>query len=292
MRDEIVRAITADGLVKAAAITGRDLVERARNIHTLLPVATAALGRTLMAASLMGDAMKIDGSSLTLQIKGGGPLGTILAVSDEAGNVRGYVQNPHVELMEKAPGKLDVGRAVGETGSLTVIKDLGMKEPYVGTIDLLSGEIADDIAAYFVESEQIPTACALGVLVGTDQSVTSAGGYLIQLLPGAGEDIITKIEAGVQRVGSVSHALEGGLDGAGLLRAVLSDFDLEILETHPVEYRCYCSRDRVTRALISMGREELSSLIQEQGQAELTCQFCDQIYRYSKEDLEEILTNM
>ena len=188
MRDEIVRAITADGLVKAAAITGRDLVERARNIHTLLPVATAALGRTLMAASLMGDAMKIDGSSLTLQIKGGGPLGTILAVSDEAGNVRGYVQNPHVELMEKAPGKLDVGRAVGETGSLTVIKDLGMKEPYVGTIDLLSGEIADDIAAYFVESEQIPTACALGVLVGTDQSVTSAGGYLIQLLPGAGED--------------------------------------------------------------------------------------------------------
>ena len=292
MRDEIVRAITADGLVKAAAITGRDLVERARNIHTLLPVATAALGRTLMAASLMGDAMKIDGSSLTLQIKGGGPLGTILAVSDEAGNVRGYVQNPHVELMEKAPGKLDVGRAVGEMGSLTVIKDLGMKEPYVGTIDLLSGEIADDIAAYFVESEQIPTACALGVLMGTDQSVTSAGGYLIQLLPGAGEDIITKIEAGVQRVGSVSHALEGGLDGAGLLRAVLSDFDLEILETHPVEYRCYCSRDRVTRALISMGREELSSLIQEQGQAELTCQFCDQIYRYSKEDLEEILANM
>ena len=292
MRDEIVRAITADGLVKAAAITGRDLVERARNIHTLLPVATAALGRTLMAASLMGDAMKIDGSSLTLQIKGGGPLGTILAVSDEAGNVRGYVQNPHVELMEKAPGKLDVGRAVGETGSLTVIKDLGMKEPYVGTIDLLSGEIADDIAAYFVESEQIPTACALGVLVGTDQSVTSAGGYLIQLLPGAGEDIITKIEAGVQRVGSVSHALEGGLDGAGLLRAVLSDFDLEILETHPVEYRCYCSRDRVTRALISMGREELSSLIQEQGQAELTCQFCDQIYRYSKEEVEEILANM
>ena len=292
MRDEIVRAITADGLVKAAAITGRDLVERARNIHTLLPVATAALGRTLMAASLMGDAMKIDSSSLTLQIKGGGPLGTILAVSDEAGNVRGYVQNPHVELMEKAPGKLDVGRAVGETGSLTVIKDLGMKEPYVGTIDLLSGEIADDIAAYFVESEQIPTACALGVLVGTDQSVTSAGGYLIQLLPGAGEDIITKIEAGVQRVGAVSHALEGGLDGAGLLRAVLSDFDLEILETHPVEYRCYCSRDRVTRALISMGREELSSLIQEQGQAELTCQFCDQIYRYSKEELEEILANM
>lgn len=292
MSDHIIRAITADGSVKAVAITGRDLVERARTIHTLLPVATAALGRTLLAASMMGDMLKEDNGALTLQIKGGGPLGTILAVSDCGGNVRGYVQDPHVELMEKVPGKLDVGAAVGTDGSLTVIKDLGLKEPYIGSIGLFSGEIADDIAMYFVESEQIPTACALGVLVGTDQSVTSAGGYLIQLLPGAGEDIITKIEAGVQRVGSVSHALEGGLDGAGLLRAVLSDFDLEILETHPVEYRCYCSRDRVTRALISMGREELSSLIQEQGQAELTCQFCDQIYRYSKEDLEEILANM
>ena len=292
MRDELIRAINKDGYVKASVITGRDLVERARNIHTLLPVATAALGRTLMAASMMGDALKIDGSSVTLQIKGGGPLGTVLAVSDDCGNVRGYVQNPHVELMEKAPGKLDVGRAVGENGSLTVIKDLGMKEPYIGTIDLLSGEIADDVAAYFVESEQIPTACALGVLVGTDQSVTAAGGYLIQLLPGAGEDIITKIEAGVARVGSVSRALEGGLDGEGLLRAVLSDFELEILETHPVEYRCYCSRDRVTRALISMGREELADLIAEQGKAELTCQFCDKVYRYTREDLEEILAGM
>ena len=292
MRDEIIRAITADGYVKASVITGRALVERARNIHTLLPVATAALGRTLMAASMMGDALKIDGSSVTLQIKGGGPLGTVLAVSDDSGNVRGYVQNPHVELMEKVPGKLDVGRAVGEAGSLTVIKDLGMKEPYVGTIGLLSGEIADDVAAYFVESEQIPTACALGVLVGTDQSVTAAGGYLIQLLPGAGEDVISKIEAGVARVGSVSHALEGGLDGEGLLRAVLSDFELEILETHPVEYRCYCSRERVSRALVSMGRQELSDLIREQGQAELTCQFCDQVYRYTREELEELLTNM
>lgn len=292
MRDEIVRAITADGLVKASAITGRALVERARNVHTLLPVATAALGRALMAASMMGDALKIDGASLTLQIKGGGPLGTVLAVSDQEGNVRGYVQNPHVELMEKVPGKLDVGRAVGESGSLTVIKDLGMKEPYVGTIGLLSGEIADDVAAYFVESEQIPTACALGVLVGIDQSVTAAGGYLIQLLPGAREEIISKIEAGVQRVGSVSHALEGGLDGEGLLRAVLSEFDLEILETHPVEYRCYCSRERVTRALISLGRAELTSLLEEQGQAELTCQFCDKVYRYSREELEDLLKNM
>ena len=292
MQDELIRAITADGLVKAVAVTGRDLVERARTIHTLLPVATAALGRTLLAASMMGDMLKEENASLTLQIKGGGPLGTILAVSDSRGCVRGYVQNPHVELMEKAPGKLDVGRAVGVDGTLTVIRDLGMKEPYVGSIGLFSGEIADDIAMYFVESEQIPTACALGVLVGTDQSVTSAGGYLIQLLPGAGEDIISRIEAGVHRVGSVSRALEGGLDGEGLLRAVLSDFELEILERRPVSYRCYCSRERVTRALISMGRQELSDLIRDQGKAELTCQFCDQVYRYSREELEQILADM
>lgn len=292
MADEIVRAMTADGYVKAVAVTGRDLVERARNIHTLLPMATAALGRALLGASMMGDMLKEQKGSLTLQIKGGGPLGTVLAVSDYEGNVRGYVQNPHVELMEKHQGKLDVGAAVGSTGTLTVIRDIGLKEPYVGSIGLFSGEIADDLAMYFVESEQIPTACALGVLVGTDQSVTSAGGYLIQLLPGASDDIIDKIEAGVHRVGSVSHALEGGLDGEGLLRAVLSDFQLEILEKHPVEYRCYCSRDRVTRALISMGREELSSLIRDQGQADLTCQFCDKVYHYSQEQLEKLLAEM
>ena len=292
MADEIVRAMTADGYVKAVAVTGRDLVERARNIHTLLPVATAALGRTLMAASMMGDALKEQNGSVTLQIKGGGPLGTVLAVSDCGGNVRGYVQNPHVELMEKHPGKLDVGGAVGADGTLTVIKDIGLKEPYVGSIGLFSGEIADDLAMYFVESEQIPTACALGVLVGTDQSVTAAGGYLIQLLPGAEESVIDRIEAGIQCVGPVSGALAGGLDGEGLLRAVLADLELEILETHPVEYKCYCSRERVTRALISMGRQELSALIEEQGQAVLTCQFCDKVYRFSREELEELLSNM
>ena len=296
MRDEIVRAITGDGYVKAVAVTGRELVERARNIHTLPPMATAALGRALLGASMMGDMLKEQNGSLTLQIKGGGPLGTVLAVSDCEGNVRGYVQNPNVDIKEKAPGKLDVAYAVGgelpESGTLTVIKDIGLKEPYVGSIGLFSGEIADDLAMYFVESEQIPTACALGVLVGIDQSVTSAGGYLIQLLPGASEDIIDKIEAGVRRVGSVSAALEGGLDGEGLLRAVLSDFELEILEKHPVEYRCYCSRERVTRALISMGREELASLIEDQGSAELTCQFCDAVYNYTQEELEALLAGM
>ena len=292
MRDEMVRAITADGLVRAQAITGRDLVEKARTLHTLLPVATAALGRTLLAASLLGAMLKEDNASLTLQIKGGGPLGLVLAVSDSGGNVRGYVQNPHVELMEQHPGKLDVGGAVGTQGTLTVIKDFGYKEPYVGTIGLFSGEIADDLAMYFVESEQVPTACALGVLVGLDQSVTAAGGYLIQLLPGAGEDVISQIEAGVKKLGPVSAALDRGLDAEGLLREVLDGFELDILQTHPVEYRCACSRDRVVRALISLGRQELREMIEEQGQAELSCQFCDKVYRFSREELEEILAQM
>lgn len=296
MRDEIVRAMTSDGYVKAVAVTGRDVVERARQIHTLLPMATAALGRALMGTSMLGDMLKTEKGSVTMQIKGGGPLGTILAVSDYEGNVRGYVQNPNVDIIEKYEGKLDVGAAVGgehvENGTLTIIKDIGMKEPYVGAIGLWSGEIADDLAMYFVESEQIPTVCALGVLLAKDQSVTSAGGYIIQLLPGATEEIIEKIERGVQRVGAVSAAFENGMDAEAVLKAVLSEFEVEVLEKRPIEYRCYCDRERVTRALISMGRGEMEALIEEQGEAELTCQFCDAVYHYSKEELEAILAQM
>ena len=292
MSDQIVRVITSDGAVMASAITGKELVEHARQIHKTLPVATAALGRSLMGASMMGNQLKGDNDSLTLQIRGGGPLGMITCVSDSQGNVRGYVTNPFVDIPRKSQGKLDVGAAVGTDGSLTVIKDLGLKEPYVGSIPLVTGEIAEDITAYFATSEQFPTACALGVLVDRDQSVLAAGGYLIQLLPGAEEGLIDKIEAGVRRVGSVSHALSRGLDAQGLLEEVLSDFQLEVLETHPVEYRCSCSRERVSRALISMGREELSSLIAEQGQADLSCQFCDKVYHFSKEELEGLLSSM
>ena len=292
MADQIIRVLAKNAPVKASVITARDMVERARQIHRTLPVATAALGRTLMAASMMGNQLKEDNGSVTLRIKGDGPLGGITAVADSAGNARGYVVNPLVDLPLKGPAKLDVGSAVGHTGSLTVIKDLCLKEPYVGTIELLSGEIADDIAAYFLESEQIPTACALGVLLDTDQSVLCAGGYLIQLLPGADESVIRTIEQGVARVGAVTDALRDGMTAKGLLMQVLSDFDMEVLEESPVEYRCYCSRDRVTRALISMGKKDLQDLIDEQGKAELTCQFCDKVYRYSKEELEAILAAM
>lgn len=292
MSDQIVRVLAKDAPIKASAISARGIVERARQIHKTLPVATAALGRALMGCSMMGNQLKEENGSVTLQIRGGGPLGTITTVSDSAGNVRGYVQNGQVELVEKAPGKMDVGAAVGVDGTMTVIKDIGLKEPYVGSIGLLSGEIADDITAYFAESEQIPTACALGVLVNTDQSVLCAGGYLIQLLPGATDDMITRIEQGVARVGAVTNSLREGIMPLELLRQVLDGFELEVLEESPVEYRCYCSRDWVTRALISMGREELGSLIEEQGEATLTCQFCDKVYHFDREELETIRKEM
>lgn len=292
MADSIIRVLAKDVPVKASAITARDMVERARQIHRTLPVATAALGRALMACSMMGNQLKEEKGSVTLQIKGAGPLGRITVVSDSPGNARGYVQNPQVDLPLKGPAKLDVGSAVGLPGALTVIKDLQMKEPYVGTVPLVSGEIAEDVTSYFAESEQIPTACALGVLVEVDQSVLCAGGYLIQLLPGADDGVISAIEQGIQTVGPVTEALRSGADARALLEQVLGAFELEVLAQEPVEYRCYCSRDRVTRALISMGREELEALIREQGKADLTCQFCDQAYHYSREALEALLASL
>ena len=290
--DYIVRMIAKDAPIKAMAIQGRDLVQRAREIHHTLPVATAALGRTLLGASMMGQQLKEEDGSVTLRVSGGGPLGNILAVSDSQGNVRGYVQNGQVDLPLKGPAKLDVGQAVGTAGSLTVIKDLRLKEPYVGTIPLVSGEIAEDITAYFAESEQIPTACALGVLVDRDLSVAAAGGYLIQLLPGADDAVIDSIEAGIARVGQVTAQLSQGVTAEELLKLVLADFDLELLEKAPVEYRCYCSRERMRSALASMGREELGKLIAEQGRAEMTCQFCDAVHVFEKEELEALVKEL
>ncbi len=288
--DEIVRVIAKDAPVKASAITGRAMVERARQIHKTFPVATAALGRSLMAGAMLGDQLKGEGASVTLRFKGDGPLGSITVVSDNEGNPRGYVQNPAVILTSRADGHLDVGGAVGKNGTLTVIKDLDMREPYVGTVPLSSGEIAEDVTAYFAVSEQVPTACALGVLVDTDQSVLRAGGYLIQLLPGASDEVIDRVEQGVQALGEVTKALrEDGMDAEGLLRRALSGFDLETLERHEIEYKCYCSRERVAQALVSMGRGEMESLIAEQGGAELTCQFCDAVYGFDKAELEELL---
>ena len=289
MSDKLVRAISKDGFVKAAAVSTRNLTERARQIHGTSPVATAALGRLLAAGSIMGNDLKGDGASITLRIKGDGPLGTLLVVSDNEGNVRGSVQNPQVDLPIREDGKLDVGGAVGHSGTLTVIKDLNLKEPYVGSVELLGGEIAEDIASYFVESEQIPTACGLGVLVNRDQSVLRAGGYLIQLLPGAPDGVIDRLEQGIMAAGPVTGLLQEDDDPESLLRRVMSGFDLEILETAPVEYRCYCSRERMAAALISLGRQQLEELLTEPEDVELTCQFCDSRQKFTKEEIRGLL---
>lgn len=289
--DYIIRMLAKDAPVKAMGIYGLNMVSRAQEIHQSFSVGTAAMGRTLMATSMIGHTLKEKNGSVTVRIGGGGPLGNILAVSDSEGNVRGYVTNPQADVPHKYPGKLDVGGAVGTTGSLTIIKDLCMREPYVGTVPLVSGEIAEDITAYFAESEQIPTACALGVLVAGDGHVLTAGGYMIQLLPGATDEDISKIEAGINALGTVTPALEKGMTPEEILRTILKDFDMEVLETSPVEYRCYCDRERMKTALISMGREELDDLIREQGRAEITCQFCDSIQVFEKEELLEMQAN-
>ena len=292
MNDQLVRAMTKDGFVKAVAVTTKTLTERARQIHKTLPTATAALGRLLAAASMMGNMQKVDDGSITLQVKGGGPLGTLLAVSDAAGNVRGWVEHPQISLLEKYRGKLDVGAAVGNDGTLTVIRDLRMKDPYIGSVQLVSGEIAEDITQYFAQSEQIPTACALGVLIDTDQSVRAAGGYLVQLLPGAPDDVIDRLEAGVQAAGAATAMLDGGLDAAGMLQKVLSGFEVEILETQPIEYRCYCTRRRVESTLISLGKDELEQVVRDGETLHVDCQFCDQVYDFTPQDVAALLRTL
>lgn len=289
MSDMLVRAMTRDGYVKITAVSTREMTERARQIHGTTAVATAALGRVLAATSMIGNMQKNDQGSVTMTIKGGGPLGTILATSDPEGNVRGYVENPEVALMEKYQGKLDVGAAVGCDGTLTLIRDLHMKEPYVGTVQLLGGEIAEDVAAYFVESEQVPTVCALGVLVERDQSVDVAGGYLLQLLPGAPDKLIEQLESAVMATGSVSNLLKAGATPEDIIRMVLVGMDVEILEKTEISYKCYCSRERVEKTLISLGAAEMQSIIDDGEDIVVDCQFCDTLYKFTPQDIQNLL---
>ena len=292
MKDYLVRGMSMDGFVKVAAIRSTQLVQRGARIQKTTPNATAAFGRALTAASLMGNMQKVENGSMTLQIRGGGPIGTITVVSDALGNVRGCVTEPNVPLVEKYPGKLDVGATVGTDGTLTVIRDLQMKEPYIGSVQLVSGEIGDDVTAYFVQSEQIPTACALGVLVDRDRSVKVAGGYLIQLLPGAPEDIIDRLEAGIRKAGAVTPMLEAGLTPEDILGQVCGDLGVVFMDTTEVEYRCYCSRDRVEQALISLGRKELSEIRDEGKTFPVECQFCDHVYEFTPEDIQNLLDKL
>ena len=291
MKDYLVRGMSMDGFVKVVAIRSTELVRRGAQIQKTTPNATAAFGRALTAASMMGNMQKVENGSMTLQIRGGGPIGTITVVSDPEGNVRGCVTEPHVPLVEKYPGKLDVGATVGKGGTITVIRDLQMKEPYVGSAQLVSGEIADDVTAYFAQSEQIPTACALGVLVDRDQSVKVAGSYLVQLLPGAPEDIIDRLEAGVQKAGAVTPMLEQGMTPEDILGQVCGDLGVVFLETTEVSYKCYCSRQRVEAALISLGRKELQEIADEGKSFPVECQFCDTVYTFTPEDIRTLLKN-
>ena len=289
MGDTLVRGMTRDGFVKITAVATTEITRRAREIHHTTAVATAALGRVLTATSMIGNMQKIEEGSVTLIIKGGGPLGTLLATADPEGNVRGYVENPQVALLEKYQGKLDVGAAVGQEGTLTLIRDLHMKEPYVGTVGLLGGEIAEDVAAYFVESEQVPTVCALGVLLNRDQTVSVAGGYLLQLLPGAPEQLIDRLEESVREAGNVSALMERGLGPREIIRQVLRDMEVELLEERPIGYKCYCSRERVESTLISLGERELREIIQEGKDISVGCQFCDREYTFPPQQVQQLL---
>ena len=289
MKDYLVRGMSMDGFVKVVAIRSTDLVRRGAEIQGTTPNATAAFGRALTAASMMGNMQKVENGSMTLQIRGGGPIGTITCVSDAEGNVRGCVTEPKVALVEKYPGKLDVGATVGTDGTLTVIRDLQMKEPYIGSTALISGEIGDDVTAYFAQSEQTPTACALGVLIDRDQSVKVAGGYLLQLLPGAPEETIDALERGIQRAGAVTKMLEQGMTPEDILGQVCGELGVVFMETAEVSYKCYCSRDRVTSALISLGKQELEEIMQEGKTFPVECQFCDTVYEFTPADIDELL---
>ena len=283
----IYRAVGGDEFIKISVIEGRDVVEEARRIHQLSPTASAALGRTLCAASMMGDMMKEDNASVTVRIEGGGPLGCVVAVSDNGGNVRGYVENPGCDLPLRADGKLDIGGAVGTNGLLTVSRDIGLKEPYIGSVQLVSGEIGDDFTRYYAESEQIPAAVGLGVLVDTDCTIRAAGGFLVQLMPGAPDGLIDKLEDNIFCMDALTTILAE--DGAEAVMAqVMKGLDLHLVEQHGVAWRCPCSRERIRTALESIGAQALREMAADGKGADVDCQFCGKRYAFPARALEEM----
>lgn len=288
MNDYIVRATAGNGSIRAFAATTGELVQKAREIHHTSPVASAALGRLLTAAAMMGSMLKGEKDLVTLQIRGNGPLQGIVVSGDCRGQVKGYVFNPNVELSDKYPGKLDVGGAVG-AGYLDVIKDIGMREPYAGRIELVTGEIAEDLTYYFAQSEQTPSAVGLGVLVETDTSIRCAGGFMIQLLPGADEGMVSRLEEKLRNVPYVTDLLDAGKTPEEILELLLGDMGLRILDRLPAAFTCNCDRQRVEKALISIGREELEKIIEEDGRANLHCHFCAKEYDFSEADLLRLL---
>jgi molecular chaperone Hsp33 len=288
MSDYIVRAMAANNQIRAFAALTKDTVETARKDHNTSPVATAALGRLLTAGAMMGVMMKGDDDILTLQIHAGGPLNGITVTADSKGRVKGYVGNPNVVIPANAQGKLDVAGAVG-VGFMNIIKDMGLKEPYVGQVALQTSEIAEDLTYYFATSEQVPSAVGLGVLMNRDNTVCTAGGFIVQLMPFAEEETIAKLEENISKIKSVTTLLEEGHTPESLLEHVLEGFDIEINDTIPTEFYCNCCKKRVEKALISIGRKELNEMIQEGSPVELNCHFCNTNYEFSVEELKEIL---
>ena len=292
MADKIIKFLAYNGKISITCIKTTDVVEEARKIHDLSPVATAAFGRLLTITLLMGEEMKGNGDNVTVQVKGNGPIGTMLAVSNNIPEVRGYVQNPNIDLPLNEFGKLDVGGAVGNEGYIHVIKDMGLKEPYIGVSNLTSGEIADDFTNYFVNSEQRQTAVALGVLVDKN-GVREAGGYLITPMPDATEEEISKIEKGIFEAGAISKMLDNNFSLSEIAKKVTGDKNIKVIEDNKVpKYKCNCSKEKMAEALISIGKKELEDIIREDGKAELVCHFCDKKYNFTKEELEEILRKM
>lgn len=288
MGDYILRATAANDCIRAFAATTREKVQAARDIHNTTPVASAALGRLLTAGAMMGVMLKGEKDLVTLQIKGDGPLEGELVTADCKGRVKGYVFNPNVDIPSKSPEKLDVGGAVGK-GFLTVIKDLGLKEPYVGKTELISGEIAEDLAYYYAKSEQTASAVALGVLVDVDTSIKQAGGFIIQLMPGVTEEIISKLEFRINTIPYITELLSMGDTPESILNLILGDMDLRIIDKIPTEYYCGCSRERVEKALLAIGRENLTKILEEDKKAELSCHFCNRAYNFDESDLRRLL---
>ena len=289
---KMVRAISDMGGVVISAIDSTDIVKRMEEIHKTSAVVSAALGRMLTASQLMASTLKSASDTITIRIKADGPIGLITVACDGRGHCKGYVENNVVEIPLRRDGKLDVGSAVGRNGQLYVVKDIGMKEPYVGSIPLESGEIAEDITAYYAYSEQIPTVCALGVLVNPDLSIKCAGGYLLQLLPGATEEEISLVENNIKNIPSITNFFESGHDVYDIINTVMDGFNPSILDETDVKYQCDCSRERVKKALISIGIKDLEMLRDEEDQIEMGCQYCDAKYYFTKKDLDTIIKSL
>ena len=286
---KLIRCITSDGAVMASAIDSTEIVAEAERLHKTSAVVTAALGRLLTAASMMGNMLKGEKDTVTVKIDGGGPAGAVTAVADSRGFVRGYAVNPIVEIPLKENGKLDVSGAVGTDGNVFVIKDLGLKEPYSGFVPIVSGEIAEDITSYYAVSEQIPTVCALGVLVNPDLTVKKAGGYIIQLLPAADEGTISRLEENLKKARPVTEQLDEGKDILDILNAMLDGFDTEVLSTNEVGYKCRCSRERTEKTISSLGIAELESIAKEMPEVEVKCSFCGKSYVFNREEVQKII---